>query len=276
MTDVARQSRHVSSPFPITLWPSTPLPPVLVQPTADSIAHPQQLPDQWVLRDLDAADLDSDAVVGALLEDYGTISQPFFDRLYVPPGRRELLATPPSEYELDREWWWERRSDGTLEDARWWLKTARAIVRMWRIASFDREPVGNAWHLEGFVSIDALPTEMLAWMRFTDALTAGLRPFQPRVVYGEQSSGPQRRFLYGVQPHVGLYSAACHQFFNFIVTGATPRLCENATCGRVFVHQIGGSAGHWHRSKGLRFCTPKCARAETQRQYRRRKKEQKP
>jgi hypothetical protein len=72
-------------------------------------------------------------------------------------------------------------------------------------------------------------------------------------------------------PRVSLYSAACREVFNLVLEQPTARHCENATCGRVFVHQLGGAKFRQHRSTGLRFCTPECARAEASRQYRRRK-----
>jgi hypothetical protein len=71
---------------------------------------------------------------------------------------------------------------------------------------------------------------------------------------------------------VDLYSAACQQVFNLIVKNCDAQRCENETCGRTFVHQLGGAQHGQHRSKGLRFCTPACARTQTQRQYRRRRK----
>lgn len=68
-----------------------------------------------------------------------------------------------------------------------------------------------------------------------------------------------------------VFTAGCQQLFNWMVEDATPRRCENATCGRIFVNQLGGST-RWHRTKGVRYCSPQCARAEAQRQYRRRLK----
>ena len=220
---------------------------------------PQELPEEWVLRQLFDTDIEDNNVLGTLLEDYGAILRPYFDPRRVPENRQQLLAPlPPPPPESHSEWW-EHRSDGTIEDARWWLKTARALVGMWRNASFGLPSV-DAWTTEGFVSVD----EQFAWTRFTDALNIGLRPFRAHV---ETRVG---RFDYG-GPRGDLYSAACRQVFNLIVEGSDALRCENATCGRVFVHQLGGARYGQYRSKGLRFCTPECARAETQRQYRRRK-----
>jgi hypothetical protein len=164
--------------------------------------------------------------------------------------------------------WWRTRGDGTLEDARWWLKTARALAGVWSRASNGEDPTA-AWAAEGFLGLN---DDHACWALFTLALDEGLRPFRARVEYRQELPNGGE-FVYGL-PQVGLYSAACRQVFNFLVEQQTARRCENATCGRIFTRQLGGSKYGQHRSKGIRFCSPSCARAETQRQYRRRKASQ--
>jgi hypothetical protein len=98
----------------------------------------------------------------------------------------------------------------------------------------------------------------------------GLEPFRARVEHRVDIPGGDT-VTFGVQP-IDLYSAACRQVFNLVVEQPTARRCESATSGRVFVHQVSDiEYRQHHRSTGLRFCTPKCARAEASRQYRRRK-----
>jgi hypothetical protein len=159
--------------------------------------------------------------------------------------------------------WYQRRDDATIEDARWWLKTARALARTWSYVQVGKDPV-SAWDAEGFEMI----SEDDLWTHFTLALDAGLLPFRARAEFTRDFSG-QHQFTYGA-PLVGLYSAACRQVFNLIVGDATARYCENKTCGRIFVHQLGTTTTERYRSTGLRFCTAKCAQAEKQREYRRR------
>jgi hypothetical protein len=229
------------------------------------------LPAEWTLRTLLVADLDDDNALGLLLEDYGTIAWPFFDRTCIPRDRWELLAPLPEGDDYHHFNWWEGRHDATLEDARWWLKTARALTRVWTETSAGRDPT-SAWTAEGFAS--PLADERTCWTQFAIALNIGLRPFYPHVerrVVGREGF----EFTYGAQI-VGLFSAACCQIYNFIVEEVPARRCENETCGRDFARQLGGTVYDQHRTKGpLRFCTPKCAHAEHQRQYRRRKAAQK-
>jgi len=226
--------------------------------------EPEPLPHEWVLRQLADADLEDDDAVARLLEGRGVISWPYFDSALVPPDRRGLLAPAPSVDERRRLRWWEQRGDATLEDARWWLKTARALGRTWSYVQLNKDPA-SAWDAEGFVELN----EDDLWTEFTLALDVGLRPFRARAEFRRDFMG-QHQHTFGV-PRVGLYSAACRQVFNLIVNDETARICENQTCGRIFVHQLGGAVQGKYRSKGLRFCTPACANAETQRQHRRRK-----
>ncbi len=232
--------------------------------------EPRELPEEWVLRQLGNANLDDDGEVVAMLQDFGTITSSFYLPGLVPEDRRALLAHPHAppyvgaEGEAFLSNWW-RQHGGTIEDVRWWLKMARVLTRIWSETMFDR-PAAPALAAEGFLDLN---TEAGAWWHFTTALNIGLQPFQARVEH-------EVKVLPGVTlgfPIVDLYSAACRQIFNLIVEDGTARLCENETCSVVFVHQLGGSRyGQYHKT-GLRFCSPACARMETQRQYRRREKE---
>jgi hypothetical protein len=253
----------------MTVWPPTPLSPVLVQRCSvvseDGALQWRQrleaaeLPDEWVLRQLFDADLDSDEHVLALLDD-GVIWSPFLDPSAIPMSAQYRLAYPFGQTERN---WWRDRTDGTLEDARWWLKSVRALVAMWREVSLDGNPA-SPWAAEGFSPVD----QTTAWVRFQTALAEGLRPYHARVEYAARVGAGE--LALGV-PQVSLYEAACAAVFNLVLKQPTARRCENETCGRVFVHQLGGAKFRQHRSTGLRFCTPECARAEASRRYRRRK-----
>ena len=226
---------------------------------------PKELPGEWVLRQLGDADLEDDAVIATLLEDYGAISWPYFDPVLVPPDRQPQLGHLPTPDERDHDWW-EHHNDATIEDVRWWLKTARALARIWTETSTGGDPA-SVWTDEGFLFVDHRGP--WAWSQFVRALNVGLRPFRARAEHRiEFANGAKVDF--GL-PRVGLYSAACHQIFNLVVRDETPRRCENETCGRLFVHQLGGAEYRLHYRSDVRYCTDKCARAEASRQYRRRR-----
>jgi hypothetical protein len=215
----------------------------------------QELPDEWVLRQLHDADLDDDMVVAALLNEYGKIKGPYIAPGWLPDDARTKLG-------YDRDEWWEAEDGTTIEDARWYLKSARVLAGVWARVGRDEDPV-TAWVDEGFNDhvVDGYDPEALHWAAFAMLLNDGLAPYSARVATNLAGAGA-----------VGLYSAACLQVFNLIVGECNAVRCENETCDHVFAHQIGGAKHGQHRSKGLRYCSVECARAQTQREYRRRRK----
>ena len=238
----------------------------------------QELPEEWVLRPpFRNANLDDDNEVVDLLQNFGKIERrDDSDTDLVPHNRWPLMRHQLTNADGKHEEW-DLGEVASVEDARWRLKKARALAGVWREAMFDR-PVAPALAAEGLrTNTDGrLDSEHLAWQAIAAALNEGLRPFQARVEHTLKLyyGGRTGEYIEGL-PRVDLYSAACRQIFNLIVEDGTARLCENETCSVVFVHQIGGSKYGQYRTTGLRFCSPACARMETQRQYRRREKEKK-
>ena len=75
-------------------------------------------------------------------------------------------------------------------------------------------------------------------------------------------------------PHVNTYMANCLQIYNHAASSATYQRCRNETCGRFFHTQRGRSEVGQYRTRGVLYCSPSCARAQAQREYRRRKSKQ--
>jgi hypothetical protein len=97
-----------------------------------------------------------------------------------------------------------------------------------------------------------------------ELLSEGLRPFHPRVIYANEAQ------LGNTHPSVPLYAICCLELFNHLAQHATYRQCANENCGRPFVHQRGRAEHGQHRGRGVRYCSSHCARAQAQRNYRRR------
>ncbi|MGW6483804.1 hypothetical protein ACWGDS_39160 [Streptomyces sp. NPDC055059] len=73
-----------------------------------------------------------------------------------------------------------------------------------------------------------------------------------------------------------IYSVAYLQLYNHIAEKATIRECANETCRRSFVRQRGRAEYGQNRTSGIKYCTRECARAQAQRELRRRRKQQTP
>jgi hypothetical protein len=133
----------------------------------------------------------------------------------------------------------------------------RAVQRVTNhlLAYLDGEPVAPAWR--------DCEDDLDAWRNFIQVTGAALSDFQVRV---ELEPIGQR------QPpdETSLYSAVMLQLVNDLAANETVRTCANETCGRPFVRQLGRSAYGGHRRIGTRYCSNSCARAQYQREKRRR------
>lgn len=70
---------------------------------------------------------------------------------------------------------------------------------------------------------------------------------------------------------IPLFSILCLELFNHIVEEAAYRRCANQKCERLFVRQSGRALHGQHRTRGVKYCSASCARAQAQREYRRRR-----
>jgi len=102
-----------------------------------------------------------------------------------------------------------------------------------------------------------------AWGNFIRFTSAALRDFHVRVEV-ETIGRPQP------PDDTTLYSAAMLQLVNDLAANETVRTCANEPCRRPFVRQLGRSAYGGHRRIGTRYCSNTCARAQYQREKRRR------
>ncbi|MFB7215587.1 hypothetical protein [Streptomyces sp. NPDC056255] len=71
-----------------------------------------------------------------------------------------------------------------------------------------------------------------------------------------------------------IHSVAFLQMYNHMAENATVRQCANETCCRSFVRQRGRAEYGQNRTSGIKYCTRECARAQAQRELRRRRKQQ--
>jgi hypothetical protein len=103
-----------------------------------------------------------------------------------------------------------------------------------------------------------------AWRQFTGVSNLALRDFHVRVSVNDND--PEFS-IGGVHPTV--YTVAWLQLANDLAEDLPYRTCQNETCSRLFVRQR-GRAQYQHRAEGVIYCSASCARAQAQREYRRR------
>ena len=115
----------------------------------------------------------------------------------------------------------------------------------------------------------------------------GLKAFHPSVSFSDEDDADLRRYQ-GTAPRIdegllvapavtgkfeaGLYSICCLEIYNHLVEQTSYRRCRNERCGRLFVRQVGRAKFGQYRTRGVLYCSASCARAQAQRELRRRRR----
>jgi hypothetical protein len=135
----------------------------------------------------------------------------------------------------------------------------RDAVSAWRLLTGEPEDNGMRWHLPRLVNAPDEEVRTVAAEYLNDLLASGLASFSPTiaVTVGE---GEDDAVL-----DVNLHTLCCLEIFNHVAGGAVFARCANESCGRLFV------LDERARRRGMRYCSRPCARAQAQREFRRRR-----
>lgn len=224
----------------------------------------------------------------------GVVERPPYPKLSAYPGfdgldeydeRPELLrkaqAARSHVVDLEEIEQGKRPAPPTIHEFRWAAKCICDLINSYRCLSEGRAPTDFAWEnplaafdvegqRAGHDSAFWLPSEIEEFL--ADTLAIGLAGFSPRIAY-RPDLRPQSMADWSEHFAAGndLWAVCCLELFNHVSEEALYKDCANEVCQRPFVRQIGRSRYGQRRRTGVRFCSHTCARAQAQRDYRRRR-----
>ncbi len=110
-----------------------------------------------------------------------------------------------------------------------------------------------------------------AWTLWKKLLDRGLSTFAVHVRLASDDDAAGRPMP------TSLYSCVCLELAHYLTSGTktTVQRCANDRCRQPFTKQRGRSQFGQHRSTGVRFCSPLCAKAQSERDRRARRRGEK-
>lgn len=169
---------------------------------------------------------------------------------------------------------WDAPTDLLVIEATEQLRLARDASRYY-IAATGHMDVGEALASSESVVLPAPAPEVSVekqreWVAtaLEEIVNIGLREFPMTVRVS--TSDLSRPTIWHHSPT--LFGILCLQIANHIAEGANMRRCANESCRRWFVRQSGRSEYGQHRTSGVLYCSPACARTQGSRDWRRRKR----
>jgi hypothetical protein len=212
------------------------------------------------------------------------------ERQAVDEARKEfgevMFREDPKGFSSAREW---AENDFDSESVFGFVMAARTLrdgLRAWQLLRGDIDYDDVEWETDEYRQRDdhqALSRRELRTRYQLTALDAlviifdsALRPFHPGISIDHTRLGTRGEAEITLVPSherqgLDLYSICALELYRHVAENANYSVCENETCGQLFVRQIGRAKYGQHRTRGVFYCRPSCARAQAQRAYRRRR-----
>ncbi|AXV05781.1 hypothetical protein DVS28_a1080 [Euzebya pacifica] len=130
-----------------------------------------------------------------------------------------------------------------------------------------RDELAALWEGHGL----SVPSTTIELIRSIQRLTNVETVMSPRIEVAPP--GAERGGLAFGRPIARILQAMMLQVVDWVAAGVPARRCANETCATWFARQSGRAEYGQHRTKGVLYCSRACARAQAQREYRRRKRD---
>jgi hypothetical protein len=135
----------------------------------------------------------------------------------------------------------------------------RDAVAAWRLLTDEPDGQQAEWHLTRLSDVSTDERRVASVEYLEDVVASGLASITP-VLTLTLGSEPRDAVL-----ELNLHALCCLELFNHVVAQNDFPRCANESCGRLFVRDERA------RRRGMRYCSRSCARAQAQREFRRRK-----
>jgi hypothetical protein len=156
----------------------------------------------------------------------------------------------------------------TMAEFRFGAGLIRDVLRAWRWQRDDVAP-SEPWEFLPQIYGPETPDHAA---ELADDWTHGLlSAFYPQFIRVEVTATGETHRSAPYFSNVPLLSLMALELYNHACEAAEYKVCQNETCGRLFVRQAGRALHGQNRRAGVKYCTSECARAQAQRAYRRRR-----